>query len=135
MSLQGGVSAKDVEIARLKEQVAQLTEERDLWRARAQTSDIELKNTEKKSGCNRFIVISAQKLRSVLTKIHDVKILSVVAFILQKALPDTVTSEECKTIAEIVPLPQLPNLTLTAEGDVNVEGDWQDVHDNQTVNF
>lgn len=135
MSLQGGMSAKDMEIARLKMQVAQLTEERDLWRTRAQNSDIGLKNTEMMSGRNRFIVISAQKLKSVLAKIHDVKILSVVAFILQKALPDTATSEECKTIADLTPLPQLPNLTLTAEGDVNVEGDWKDVHDNQSVNF
>ena len=35
MTLQGGMSAKDVRIAQLEEQVAQLTKERDLWQARA----------------------------------------------------------------------------------------------------
>ena len=35
MALQGGMSAKDVRIAQLEEQVAQLIKERDLWQSRA----------------------------------------------------------------------------------------------------
>jgi hypothetical protein len=29
----------------------------------------------------------------------------------------------------------LPNLSLTADGDIRVSGDWNDVHDNEAVNF
>lgn len=133
MALQGGMSAKDVRIAQLEEQVAQLTKERDLWRMRAlKTGD---PTVESVSVCNRFIVISRQKLATLLTRIHDVKQLAFIAFVLQKVLPNEASAEDSKAIADIIPLPHLPQLTLTADGDINVEGDWNDVHDNKNVNF
>ena len=133
MSLQGGMSAKDVEIARLKDQVVQLTKERDQWQMRAMETGTKVPS--RSTGRCRFIVIPVQKLKAVLSKIHDFKLLGAIGLILQKSLPDNATAEECQAIAEIVPIPQLPNLTLTPEGDVNIEGDWNDVHDNETVNF
>lgn len=133
LNLQNGISAKDVEIARLKEQVAQLEEERDLWRTRALNSDVTQKNVMTNKNC--FVVLSMQRLKSVLEKIQDVKILSLVSFILQKALPQDATAEECKAIAEMMPVPHKPSLSLTANGDVKVAGNYNDVHDNKAVNF
>ena len=40
-----------------------------------------------------------------------------------------------KQLCEIIPLPNLPRLTLTANGDINVNGNYNEVHDNEEVNF
>ena len=135
MNLQSGMGAKDVRIAQLEAEVAQLKSERDLWKERALAREGMEFSPEKVSGKNKFIVISQQKLRAVLQKIHNVKVLSLVAFVLQKALPNEANAEEYKTVSEVMPVPELPNLSLTADGDIKVSGDWNDVHDNEAVNF
>ena len=134
MTLQGGMSAKDVRIAQLEEQVAQLTKERDLWQARALAAGgvMPADKGEMKEG---RLVVSVRKLKEMLAKIKDVKIVSVIGMILQKALTRESSAGDCKLVADIVPLPSSPSLTVTADGDVKVEGNWNDVHDNGTVNF
>lgn len=133
LALQGGMSAKDVRIAQLEKQVEQLTKERDLWQARALQSD---KSTmDGVTVHSRFIVISRQKLKALVDKIHDVKLLAFVAFLLQKVLPNEASADDCKAIADIIPLPHLPWLTLNADGDINVGGNWNDIHDNGEVNI
>jgi len=133
MTLQVGMSAKDVRIAQLEEQVAQLTKERDLWQARALQSGRSMMNGDV-PGRSRFIVISSQKLRAMVDKIHDLKLLAFVAFLLQKVLPNEASADDCKAIADIISMPHLPQLTLNAEGDIHVDGDWNDIHDNNKVN-
>ena len=135
LNLQSGMSAKDVRIAQLEAEVAQLKTERDLWKERALAYEGKEFSSEKVSEKKKFIVISQQKLRALLQKIHNVKILSLVAFVLQKALPNEADAEEYKALSEVMPVPELPNLSLTADGDIEVNGDWNDVHDNEAVNF
>ena len=133
MTLHDKLTAEELEIARLKEQVAQLTKERDYWQSRALKSG--MSKVDSVSVRSRFIVISRQKLKALVDKIQDVKLLAFVSFFLQKVLPNEASADDCKAIADIIPLPHLPQLTLNAEGDINVEGDWNDVHDNKDVNF
>jgi uncharacterized coiled-coil protein SlyX len=133
MTLHDKLTAEELEIARLKEQVAQLTKERDYWQSRALKSG--MSKVDGVSVRSRFIVISRQKLKALVDKIQDVKLLAFVSFFLQKVLPNEASADDCKAIADIIPLPHLPQLTLNAEGDINVEGDWNDVHDNKDVNF
>lgn len=133
MTLQVGMSAKDVRIAQLEEQVAQLTKERDLWQARAMESGKSM--ADGVSVRSQFIVISRQKLKALVDRIQDVKLLAFVAFLLQKVLPNDASAEDCKAIADIIPLPHLPRLTLNADGDINVGGNWNDIHDNEKVNI
>ena len=135
LNLQSGMSAKDVRIAQLEAEVAQLKTERDLWKERVLAYEGKEFSSEKVPEKNKFIVISQQKLRTVLEKIRNVKILSQVAFVLQKALPNEADAEEYKALSEVMPVPELPNLSLTADGDIRVSGDWNDVHDNEAVNF
>jgi len=135
LNLQSGMSAKDVRIAQLEAEVAQLKTERDLWKERALAYEGKEFSSEKVPEKNKFIVISQHKLRSLLEKIRNVKILSLVAFVLQKALPNEADAEEYKALSEVMPVPELPNLSLTADGDIKVSGDWNDVHDNEAVNF
>lgn len=133
MTLHDKLTAEELEIARLKEQVAQLTKERDYWQSHALKSG--MSKVDGVSVRSRFIVISRQKLKALVDKIQDVKLLAFVSFFLQKVLPNEASADDCKAIADIIPLPHLPQLTLNAEGDINVEGDWNDVHDNKDVNF
>jgi hypothetical protein len=135
MELQNGLNAKDIRIAQLETEVAQLEAERDLWKERALAYCGNASAAERTPGGNRFIVISQHKLRSLLEKIRNVKVLSLVAFVLQKALPNEADAEEYKALSEVMPVPELPNLSLTADGDIEVNGDWNDVHDNEAVNF
>ena len=135
LTLQGGMSAKDVRIAQLEKQVEQLTKERDLWQARALQSESDKSMMDGVTVHSRFIVISRQKLKALVDKIHDVKLLAFVAFILQRALPNEASADDCKVIADIIPLPHLPRLTLNADGDINVGGNWNDIHDNGDVNI
>ncbi len=133
MSLQDGMSAKDVRIAQLEKQVEQLTEERDLWQARALKSGKPM--VDGVPVRSRFIIISRQKLKALVDRIQDVELLAFVAFLLQKVLPNDASAEDCKAIADIIPLPHLPRLTLNADGDINVGGNWNDIHDNEKVNI
>ena len=133
MTLQGGMSAKDVRIAQLEKQVEQLTEERDLWQARALKSGKPM--VDGVPVRSRFIIISRQKLKTLVDRIQDVNLLAFVAFLLQKVLPNDASADDCKAIADIIPLPHLPRLTLNADGDINVGGNWNDIHDNNKVNI
>lgn len=147
MELQQGISAKDVEIAKLKDQVAQREEERDLWKARALKAEEILKTEEalnvdmvidsatdkEKSESGGVIVLSVGLLKAVLAKIHNLHILAILALILQKALHRKATAEESRQIADLVPLPELPPIHISAEGDVDVNGNWTDIHDNTNV--
>ena len=133
MDLHERITPKDVEIAQLREQVARLTEERDLWQARAMQAGKPM--AEGASARGRFIVISRQKLKALVDKIQDMKLLAFVAFVLQKVLPNEASADDCKVIADIMPLPHLPRLTLNADGDINVDGNWNDIHDNNEVNI
>lgn len=127
------ITPKNLEIEKLKQEVVRLTGERDAWKARALAAEAP-SGSEGKLPKN-IIVISVKKLKTVLAKIHDVKMLSVFALILQKALSREDSADDCQVVADIVPLPQPPSLTLKTDGDINVEGDWNDVHDNAKVNF
>ena len=134
MSLQQGMSSKDVEIERLKAKVASLEDERDLWKMRALQQAPPEAAQEVCACCGgNLIVISTQKLRALFQKLRDAKLLSVLAFVLQKVLPSWASANDYMAIAELVPVPSPPGLTVTAEGDINVEGDWNDVHDNGKV--
>ena len=113
--LQSGMGAKDVEIARLREEVASLTKERDLWKARALESCPE---EVKKVDNRNFIMISVKKLKAVASKIHAVHLLGALNYILQKALPETAGANDCITITNCIPLPQPAQMALNAQGDI-----------------
>ena len=132
MDLHERLTPKELEIARLKESEAQLKKERDYWQARALEAEGK-KDKERKS--KGFIVISAKRLKKVLSTIHNVNILSVVFLVLHKSFPKDSSAEDTKQLCEIIPLPNLSPLTLTANGDINVNGNYNEVHDNEEVNF
>ena len=149
LDLQQRMSAKDIENAKLKEMVAQKEEECNCWKVRALKAEAILSDqtsinmeevldsaTEKdESEPEGFIVLSVSKLKKVLPRIRSINILSVIALVIQKCLHRKATAEEHRQVAELVPLPELPSIHLTAEGGIDVDGDWNDIHDNTNVNL
>lgn len=147
--LQQSTSDKDIEIAKLKEQVAQREAERDQWMSRALKAEEILKTEETlnekmvmdsaevkdNTSSGGVIVLSVGLLKAILAKIHNLQILSIIALVLQKALHRKSSAEDSRQIAELVPLPELPSIKLTANGDIDVEGNWNDIHDNTNVNI
>ena len=71
MELQKGLNAKDIRIAQLETEVAQLKAERDLWKERALAYCGNASAAERTPGGNRFIVISQHKLRSTIDSLDD----------------------------------------------------------------
>lgn len=117
------ISRKDMRIAELEKQVEQLTRERDLALSRASLPS----NDETESMtwlCSRFIVISKQKLKNALAKIQDANAIGLLGVLLQKCLHEDATPEESTAIIDAISLPQSPSLSLTAEGDVKVSGNY-----------
>ena len=78
-------------------------------------------------------MLSVELLKAILAKIHNLHILAVIALVVQRALHRGASAEERCSISELVPLPELPSISLTANGDIDVEGDWMDIHDNGNV--
>ena len=130
MNLQSGISAKDVLIAKLRDELEQTKAERDVWKERAQAACAAERAACAEEGVcaeghrkEGVVVLSVALLKSILAKIHN----------LQRALHRGASAEERCSISELVPLPELPSISLTANGDIDVEGDWMDIHDNGNV--
>ena len=139
MQIQQSQNAKAIRIDKLEAQVADMKNDCDYWKSRALKAEAMLKlehqgeeNAGKESG--KFIVLSVELLKSVLSKIHNLNILAVISLVIQKTLHHDATAEDKCVISDLVPLPHLPTISLTADGDIQVDGDWNDIHDNNNVN-
>ena len=132
-SFQEKLNDKDKQIAQLQTELARMKEERDAWQIRANNSRALTMN--KTTGDGDLIVISRQKLQSILSKINDVKMLAMLHYVFHKILPDNTSADDCKAISNLFPEQNIVQPTLTAEGDLKVEGNWNDIHDNQKVNI
>ena len=125
-----------VRIAALESEVATLKEDCDYWKRRALKAEGEkaAKEAANTTARERYIVIPVRTMTNILEKIHNVKISAIFAFLLQKMLPSDAV-EDSKAIADAVPIAGLPTITFTADGDINVEGNLNDIHDNDKVNI
>jgi hypothetical protein len=140
MKIQQSQSAKDVRIAQLEVQVTDMKNDCDYWKDRALKAEEILKaenmgEKEERKDPRKFIVLSVERLKAVFSKIHNLSILAVAAFVIQKALHRDASSTDNGSIADIVSMPQIPTISLTAEGDIEVEGNWNDIHHNNNVNL
>ena len=132
-SFQEKLNDKDKQIAQLQTELARMKEERDAWQIRANNSRALTMN--KTTGDGDLIVVSRQKLKSILSKLSDAKELGLLLYVFQKIVPDNTSADDCKAISNLFPEPNIVQPTLTAEGDLKVEGNWNDIHDNQKVNI
>ena len=132
----------ELQIQQLKQQMEQVTKERDMWQARA--LQYAVVDEDKHGFYSRFIVISKQKLKGLVAKICDANKLGLLCFVLQKCLPDGASNDECRAIMDAIqlPTPQPQSISMKTEGDTHitmqqaeVKGAMYEISGNNNVNL
>jgi hypothetical protein len=84
-----------------------------------------------------YFMLSLERIRAFVERLKSIDHWAFLRTFMQWALPEELQAKELPLIDKVMPMPQSqkPSVTVTAEGDVNVEGNYNDVHDNNTVTF
>ena len=84
-----------------------------------------------------YFMLSLERIRAFVERLKSIDHWAFLRTFMQWALPEELQAKELPLIDKVMPMPQpqKPSVTVTAEGDVNVEGNYNDVHDNNTVTF
>lgn len=109
--ISSGLSDKDVENQRLRDENAQLSKKCELLVQR-------VLQMEQMQGCEQarqmgFVQLSLEKIRGLLSKVQDLNLISTFVMFLMKALPDGACAEDVKKLSDLMHVPQQPHLTLT----------------------
>lgn len=123
------LSDKEMQIVRLQNEVKRLTEENERLRQNALQQQVTMQ------GGTQFIILKLDKVCRVLRNLKDTRMVSFIYTALQKMLPSDTTPEAIRQITDSVSLEVLPLVNLTADGDINVAGNLNNIHDNEQVNF
>ena len=123
------LSDKEMQIARLQNEVKRLTEENERLRQNALQQQVTMQ------GGPQFIILKLDKVCRVLRNLKDTRMVSFIYTALQKMLPSDTTPEAIRQITDSVSLEVLPLVNLTSDGDINVAGNLNNIHDNEQVNF
>lgn len=123
------LSDKEMQIARLQNEVKRLTEENERLRQNALQQQVTMQ------GGPQFIILKLDKVCRVLRNLKDTRMVSFIYTALQKMLPSDTTPEAIRQITDSVSLEVLPLVNLTTDGDINVAGNLNNIHDNEQVNF
>lgn len=80
-----------------------------------------------------YIVISLKKLRKFLAGIKETQLVGFIIFLMQKLLPKEADVTTMKLIAETAPEEIRSDISISAEGDVNVAGSYNHFQNNNNV--
>lgn len=118
LTLQGTMSRKDVdnallqkEIERLTDEVKRLTEENE--RLRVRPADASPQPTERPG----YVLLSIEAICKLFRSLRNVELVSFLYFVFSKIMPP----DAMKLITDAASLEASPTLSITAEGDVNVD--------------
>lgn len=127
--IQAELSAKDVQIAMLQREVDRLTEENQRLARNAAAQQ----PAERPDG--QYITLDIEAVCRVLRGLPNVQLITFLYAALRKMLPADAPPEVIRQITDSVSLTVSPGVNITAEGDVNVAGNLNHVHDNEQVNL
>ena len=111
------------EIERLSGEVRRLSEENE--RLRAAGAAVPSAMSEKPG----YVLLSIDTVCNLFRSLRNVKFVSFLYFIFGKLMPPDVMQR----ISDAASLETAPALSITAEGDVNVAGNLNNIHDNNHV--
>ena len=120
---------REMQIARLQNEVKRLTEENERLRQNALQQQVALQ------GGTQFIILKLDKVCRVLRNLKDTRMVSFIYTALQKMLPADTTPEAMRQITDSISLEVTPLINLNTDGDINVAGNLNHVHDNKQVNL
>jgi uncharacterized coiled-coil protein SlyX len=132
------IAAQDERIATLEGELDSSKKDAEYWRQsceRAETMKAasEMENLYLKN----YFMLSLERIRAFVERLKSIDHWAFLRTFMQWALPEELQAKELPLIDKVMPMPQpqKPSVTVTAEGDVNVEGNYNDVHDNDKVTF
>lgn len=132
------IAAQDERIATLEGELDSSKKDAEYWRRsceRAETMKAasEMENLYLKN----YFMLSLERIRAFVERLKSIDHWAFLRTFMQWALPEELQAKELPLIDKVMPMPQpqKPSVTVTAEGDVNVEGNYNDVHDNDKVTF
>ena len=82
-----------------------------------------------------YIVISLKKLKKFLSGLKDTQLMGFIIYLVQKVLPKEADASTLKLIADTAPEEIRPDISISAEGDVNVAGNYNHFQNNNNVNL
>ena len=82
-----------------------------------------------------YIVISLKKLKKFLSGLKDTQLMGFIIYLVQKVLPKEADASTLKLIADTAPEEIRPEISISAEGDVNVAGNYNHFQNNNNVNL
>jgi hypothetical protein len=109
--ISSGLSDKDVENQRLRDENEQLRKQCDLLFQRV----LQLEQMQDCAEGARmgFVQLSLEKIRGLLSRVQDLNVISTFVMFLLKTLPDGTRAEDVKNISDLMQVPgQQPTLTL-----------------------
>jgi uncharacterized coiled-coil protein SlyX len=132
------IAAQDERIKTLEGELDSSKKDAEYWRQsceRAETMKAasEMENLYLKN----YFMLSLERIRAFVERLKSIDHWAFLRTFMQWALPEELQAKELPLIDKVMPMPQpqKPSVTVTAEGDVNVEGNYNDVHDNDKVTF
>lgn len=85
------------------------------------------------SSDGKKLVLDLERVYQVFKDLKgDVKLISFLSLALQKMMPEGMPMHALKCITDAASLESFP-MSLNALGDINVKGDYNDIHDNSNV--
>ena len=82
-----------------------------------------------------YIVISLNKLKKFLSGLKDTQLMGFIIYLVQKVLPKEADASTLKLIADTAPEEIRSDISISAEGDVNVAGNYNHFQNNNNVNL
>ena len=82
-----------------------------------------------------YIVISLKKLKKFLSGLKDTQLMGFIIYLVQKVLPKEADASTLKLIADTAPEEIRSDISISAEGDVNVAGNYNHFQNNNNVNL
>ena len=82
-----------------------------------------------------YIVISLKKLKKFLSGLKDTQLMGFIIYLVQKVLPKEADASTLKLIADTAPEEIRPDISISAEGNVNVAGNYNHFQNNNNVNL
>ena len=82
-----------------------------------------------------YIVISLKKLKKFLSGLKDTQLMGFMIYLVQKVLPKEADASTLKLIADTAPEEIRSDISISAEGDVNVAGNYNHFQNNNNVNL
>ena len=128
-NIQSQLSDKDIQIAELRREVDRLTKENERLHQNALSPSAGMETD------SQFITLKLDTVCKFLRNLHDNYQISLLFTALQKMMPADTSPEAIRQITDSVSLDINPSVNISAEGDVNVAGDFNHVHHNEQVNY